>query len=1330
VFIISSKTTTMGKYYMLLFFLSFSFYGAVLGQQFSEISEELGMMEQFQDWTSIGGGAAFFDYDNDGDDDLYFTGGKASDKLYRNNGDGTFTDVTEASGLQLTATYFTTGVTIGDIDNDGYRDIFVTTFGFVNSLGPDKRNLLYKNMGDGTFQEIGPLANLSNAARSVSATFLDHDQDGFLDLYVVNYVDRVRFLYDEDGVLSGFDHDCYENFFFHNNGNSTFTEVAHQLNLEDAGCGLAIVNTDYDMDGDADLYLANDFGEFIVTNQMYINNLNTGVFDTIPEENDINIGFYGMGIAVGDYDLDQDFDYYVSNLGPNALLNNDGNGQFTNVAEQAGVTNATTVNNLLVTSWGTAFADIDNNLYEDLFVSNGHIPAAEFIATDTIDPNKLFYNNGDNTFTDISNVAGFNTPEKCRGLAYSDFDNDGDIDVFVNVMPNSAFPEAHVRFYRNDLMNDNNWVQISLEGTRCNRDAIGATIKVFVDDLVLLREISGGGSHASQNSTTAHFGLADHTIIDSVQVVWPGGEAESFYDLPINQRHHLIQGLEPRVRINFNVDMSFQEESPIGVFLKMTDAEGDVKSKLMYAPFEDGMYSVSFLQEPGFSGYYTILNGFCPDESCGEDLSEEGCDDLTTDFKRLLEPVFSDTTINLCFGICSGVPCQSTVDSFNVHFTVNTAPLDEDLEAIFIRGISPNGQDLPMSDPEGDGTYELSINLADGFSAYYTYVNGECSDESCAEDLSGQGCTDEINNYYRFLPTLTQDTMLTACFGVCNTDSCFAPIDTFRLLINLNMTNQDLNPTGVFIIGDFFGLPGTTPLYDGDSDGIYTNFFDLPEGFSTYYSFTNGSNCGTSCYEDLSDQSCANADENNFRFFGPLTADTVLNLCFGDCQLAACLPPTDSVDITFELNMAMVETSPEGVYWLNDFGNPGEFSLTDPEEDDIYSITIRRPAGYSTYYTFTNGLCADQSCREDLEDQDCADPFELNYRFLEPVLSDTALSLCFGSCETANCVAPIDSVDIQININTVALDQVSPEGIFLVEGLFGAPGTYPLTDIDGDGVYSTTIRQPEGFNSFYSFTNGLCPDLSCKEDLTGQDCGPPNANNNRWLPPVMQDTVINTCFAECIPDLDCTLPPATTPVTFGFRDPLSGESAVFLTGEFGLPDNEFELIESPAGSGDWFVTLDLLPDTYYYRFGTGTPMNGIPETFAIGQADTCTVDLSGERFRVITVEDTALELEPVCFELCFSCEIVDNVTNPMPGIQRFQIQPNPTNGATMLSWEAIGADRIQIRLISTIGQVIEQFDMPAGVDQLFLSTHTLPTGIYWVSLETERGYMTRKLVVQ
>ena len=1325
---------TMSNYYSRLCFLclTLSFSCALWGQQFSEISEELGMVHHFEDWNSIGGGAAFFDYDNDGDDDLYFTGGKLSDKLYRNNGDGTFTDVTEASGLQLTATYFTTGVTIGDIDNDGYRDIFVTTFGFITSLGPDKRNLLYKNMGDGTFQEIGPLANLSNASRSVSATFLDHDQDGFLDLYVVNYVDRVRFLYDENGVLNGFDHDCYENFFFHNNGNSTFTQVASQLNLEDAGCGLAIVNTDYDMDGDADLYLANDFGEFVETNQMYINNLTTGVFDTIPTENDINIGFYGMGIAVGDYDLDQDFDYYVSNLGANALLNNDGSGLFTNIAEQAGVPNTSTSNNLLVTSWGTVFADIDNNLYEDLLVANGHIPAAGFIATDQRDPNKLYYNNGDNTFTDISEIAGFASAEKCRGLVYSDFDQDGDLDFFVNVMISDSFPDANVRFYRNDLVSNNNWLQISLEGTRSNRDAIGSTIKVFVDDLVLLREVSGGGSHASQNSTTAHFGLADHANIDSVQVIWPGGEVESFYNLPVNQRHHLIQGLEPRVRINFKVDMSFQEESPQGVFLKMTDAEGAIQSKLMYAPFQDGMYSVSFLQKPGFNGYYTILNGFCPDESCGEDLSEEGCDGLTTDFKRFLEPVLNDTTINLCFGICSGIPCQSTVDSFSVHFTVNTAPLDEDLESIFIRGLSPTGADLPMADPEGDGIYELSINLAEGYSTYYTYVNGECSDESCAEELSGQGCTDEVNNYYRFLPTLTQDTMLAACFGVCNTDSCFAPIDTFRLRINLNMTNEDLNPTGVFIIGDFFGLPGATPLYDGNGDGIYTNIFDLPEGFSTYYSFTNGSNCpGTTCYEDLSGQACANTDQNNFRYFGPLTSDTVLNLCFGECQLAACFPPADSVDITFNVNMAPVATSPEGVYWLNSFDAPGEFPLTDIDQDDIYTFTIRRPEGFSTFYSIANGTCPDLSCLENLDGQNCADPFELNYRFLDPVFSDTVLNLCFASCDPMDCLAPIDSVDIQINLNTAAID-VSAEGIYLVEGTFGSPGTNPLEDLDGDGVYSIALRVPEGFSSFYSFTNGLCLDLSCKEDLTGQDCGPPNANNNRWLPPVMQDTVINTCFAECIPDLDCTLPPAPVEVVFTVDMLLSqtDPAGVYLSGDFGLPNTEFLMTDNGGGS-IWTTTLAITPGDYHYRFVNGTPDQGVPETLEEDVLNNCSEIVDDIRQRTLLVtEDQPLTLDTVCFDECIECIIIDDVDQALPDLVIFELQPNPAKHYSRLLCRNAPVARKQVRIFNAMGSIVEEFQMAPTETEYLLATHTLPSGIYWITLEIEGIYLIQKLVIQ
>ncbi len=1086
--------------FLLILFLSCSLIGnAVLfAQTFTDVAQSAGIEHTFAAYVDIGGGAAFFDYDMDGDEDVYFTGGRLMDKLYRNDGDGTFTDVTIESGLEITSTYYTSGVTTGDIDNDGFREIFVTTFGFANSYSPNKRNLLFRNLGDGTFQEMAPLANIGDASRSTGAIFFDHDLDGYLDLYVLNYINRTRLITNGSGVI-GFDHDCYENYFYHNNGDFTFTEAAFELGINDNGCSLAGTNTDFDFDSDQDLYVVNDFGEFVEPNLMYTNQLTTGVFDSITgQTNGSGIGLYGMGIAWGDYDLDQDIDYYITNLGSNVLLNNNGAGQYQDVATAAGVTNTNTPDGLLSTSWGTAFIDFDNNLYEDLFVSNGYIPAADFIATGSLDPNKLFYNNGDQTFTDISDIAGFNSTEKCRGLAYGDYDNDGDVDLLVSSMY-GIVDMPKVKLYRNDLDNSNNWVKIKLEGTQCNRDAIGAQIRLFIGDLVLIREISGGGSHASQHSSIAHFGLADYPTIDSIQVRWPGSTPETFFDLAINEQHHLVQGESPTVRISFSVDMSFQDVNPEGVYIRITSTTGEVRQKLLYSPYQDNQYRVSFLQELGFSGSYTLLNGRCNDGNCQEDLSEENCDDLTIDFERLLAPILNDTTINLCFGICYGLPCQSTLDSFSVNFTVNTAPLGEDLETIFIRGLSPTGQDLPMADPEGDGTYELSLNLAEGFSAYYTFINGECSDESCAEDLSGQ---------------------------------------------------------------------------------------------------------------------------------------------------------------------------------------------------------------------------------------ECADPFELNYRFLNPVFSDTVVNLCFASCDAGDCLVPIDSVDIQINLNTAAID-VSEEGVYLIECLFGSPGVNPLEDIDEDGVFSISLRVPEGFSSFYSFTNGLCLDLSCKEDLTGQDCGPPNANNNRWLPPVMQDTIINTCFAECIPDLDCTLPPTPTPVTFGFHDPLNEEIAIFLNGEFGLPENDFELTESSAGSGEWFVTLDLLPDTYYYRFGTGTPMDGTLEAFATGLADTCTLDLSGEHFRAITVEDIALELEPVCFELCYSCEvIIDNVTTLDLGTWTLQIHPNPASKQTLVSWKPDTGDHIQIRLINAVGQIVEHFELASEKKELLLSTNNLPAGIYWVILETEGIYLTQKLVIQ
>ncbi len=1419
-------------------------------QTFTEIANELEINHIFDDWNEIGGGAVFFDYDADGDEDLYFTGGTNIDKLYRNNGDATFTDVTMESGFSATEDFYTVGATAGDIDNDGYRDLYITTYGSSGIFFPNRRDLLFRNNGDGTFTEIGAIANISRAARSVSATFVDHDQDGFLDIYVVNYVESSRATTDENGQINGFDHTCYENFFYHNNGNLTFTPVATELGLADVGCGLAVTNLDYDMDGDPDLYTINDFGEFVVTNQIHINNDTSDVFDLeTMTMNDINIGLYGMGIAWADYDLDQDFDYYISNLGANALLNNDGNQFFTDLAVSAGVDNTATENDKLATSWGNAFADINNDLYEDLMVANGYITAADFIETDEDDPNKAYLNNGDGTFTDVSDQVGFNSLAKCRGLTYADFDQDGDLDFFVSVQT-VLQAENNMQFYRNDLDNSNNWVQIQLVGTHSNRDAIGSQIELYVTDGPrLLRQVSGGGSHASQNSTIAHFGLADYATIDSIIVRWPNGQQEQFPGVEINQRHTLTEAaISDQVKIEFALNMSFQNADESGVFVEITPENGQASRHLLYSPLQNGIYSTFVNRDPGFNGHYRFINGNCPDLACAEDLSEGDCGDPTMSFARILAPVQNDTIINACFGICPGQECQSTIDSFRVDFSVNAITLDEDLDEIYLAGISADGIPIEMDDPDGDGRFDISLTLPEGFSAYYTYTNGVCLDFSCAEDLSGQGCTEEENDFFRFLPPLTQDTSLNACFGVCNTDSCFAPIDTFLLEIELNMTGEDispdgvfvvgelfspngvgmlldddgdgiynttfaipegqpilytfrngldcpdgscledlsgqectdesinfyrslppitedmmvshcfgycvsegncfdpnvfhqlrininmaavdLNPTGVFIVGEYFGQQGTNPMFDNDGDGIYTNIFTLPDGFSTHYTFTNGSFCpGGDCFEDLSGQFCATPEENNYRFLPPLTSDTVLELCFNDCQLNSCLGVPDSINVTFNVNMAPVDNvSPDGVYWLNDFNPPGEYPMADPEEDGIYSITIRQAVGHSNYYTITNGLCPDLSCREDISGQECADPLELNYRLLQPVYTDTTVNLCFGSCETDNCVAPIDSFDIEINVSMAEID-TDPSGIYLVDDLFGVPGNYELTDPDGDDIYSITIRREEGFSSYYSFANGNCPDLSCDEDLSDQVCGPANAGNNRYIAPITQDTVINTCFAYCTADFNCPQEPEPVPVTFGFHDHLDTSSAIFLSGEFGLPDTDFPLVESSV-PGEWDITLDLLPGTYTYRFGIGTPMNGILETFENGLADTCTVLIEGERFRSITVEDQALELEHVCFDDCNYCIAVNTTEEHQESKWDFKVQPNPAYEMTLISWETTSSPMVKVQVINAVGQVIQSIELSSWDQQYLLDTRQFASGFYLIQMESGEEKAVKKLIVR
>lgn len=1198
-------------------FAFISFPACFQAQTFTEIGHELGIDYGFSEWIDIGGGGAFFDYDADGDDDLYITGGRLADHLYRNNGDGTFTEVTSESGIDVASDYYTTGVTTGDIDNDGYREIFVTTFGEAGMFTPNLPNLLFRNNGDGTFTEISNTANINGSSRSVGAVFLDHDMDGYLDIYVNNYILNSFLGQDANGDPFFFQ-TCYENYLYHNNGDGTFTEVGAQLGLNDAGCTLASLTTDFDNDLDPDLYSINDFGEFDIPNILFQNDQLNGTFTDVGASTNANVGLYGMGVACSDYNLDGDLDYYITNIGSNVLLDNDGSGVFQNIAAPAGVENTNTPNGKFTTSWGTAFFDFDNNRYEDLFVANGYIPAADFIATGFLDPNKLFYNNGDGTFTDVSEAEGFDQEERARGLSYSDFDGDGDVDFFVNVMLGIT-ADPQMRLYRNDLSNEHNWLEITLEGTVCNRDAFGSGVYVYTNGDVLIRELSGGSSHASQHSSRLHFGLGEYNQVDSVQIAWPGGDIETFYDLAINQQHHLVQSAPPTVRISFELDLSYDLPSQEGVFLQLMDSDGNRIKRLMYDPFESSIYNNSVVVPQGFSGHYTFLNGNCPDNNCAEDLSESICGDPGADFQRILTPILSDTTISLCYGICPGEVCQSTVDSFNVEFIVNPAPLDEDLDEIFIWGLSNDGIPSQLYDDDGDGLFSTAMVLPEGFSGYYIYSNGACPALDCAENLEGLDCASIDNDNYRYLPPINQDTSLLACFGRCVTDSCLAPIDTFEVRINLDMSNETVSVTGVYILGDFFGPGGFAPLYDGNDDGIYTNFFDIPEGQTIYYSFTNGLNCpDNSCAEDLSGQFCAQIEESNFRLLPPITANTTIDHCFNGCSLAQCDPSIpDSVSVSFEVNM---------------FNTPPD-----------------------------------------------------------------------------------------------------PEGVFLFHYFDGLPAYEPMTDEDLDNIYSASIRLPENTSGEYLFSNGLCEegDLSCFEQVAGQDCGQADINENlRWLNPVSQDTSITSCFGECTPDFNCT-PPLPDPVAVSFYLNMANEDIDNTVQVFGsFDDAEGSLImDNPDDPNIYTTSLLVPPGTYRYYYYNGQLATGIEEDLSFDTDSLCTTLWQEIRWRTLLVEENTPQLlDTVCFNSCENC-IIDNIEelSSQYGFD-FQLQPNITRQQTKVIIQSPIRHNKQIKIYHPTGQLLASYQLEPWENEYLLSLEGLPSGLYWVSLEVGAYQKVKRLI--
>ena len=522
---------------------------------FDDVSEAAGVaFQHYRDPTDripLGAGVVVFDYDGDGRPDIFVartedTSDVISDTdvnnaLYRNNGDGTFTDVAQVAGVgDLEGK--TLGGCAADYDNDGDQDLFVTNWG---------HSKLFRNNGAGAFVDVTDPAGLGDpdaGYRSMGCAWGDYDRDGLLDFVVVRHMAEDD---PEAFNLRFYAYAVRPLALYHNDGDGTFTEVTRLLgdttgpgtsqgqygNLWGAGFQPAWV--DFDNDGDSDLYVVNDFGKDIQPNVLWRNDGPgaSGVwrFEDVSHRSGAGAAMFGMGLAVGDYDLDGDFDLYVTNIEDNVLLRNDGDGSaFTEVAADAGAGQGVFQRGQRV-SWGTVFFDYDNDGWEDLYVASGYLDSDPF-TNHREQPNLLLRNTGEAAFADVSSVSGADDRGVGRGVAYADFDGDGCLDLYVANLGLAGEGPQSAKLFRNSCAWGGNWITIETRGTVSNRDGIGARITVTAGGRKQIREIAAGSSSKGQNMLPAHFGLGAVDRVDSVAVRWPSGIVQTLRDVPANQR--------------------------------------------------------------------------------------------------------------------------------------------------------------------------------------------------------------------------------------------------------------------------------------------------------------------------------------------------------------------------------------------------------------------------------------------------------------------------------------------------------------------------------------------------------------------------------------------------------------------------------------------------------------------------------------------------------------------------------------------------------------------------------------------------------------------------
>jgi len=493
---------------------------------------------------SIGGGVALFDYDNDGCMDIYFTNALTADtandphasrsSLYRNNCDGTFTEVTENSGLAYPG--WANGVVAVDFDGDGYQDLYVTCLG---------HNHLYHNNSDGTFTDITDRAGADDPRWSTGAAVADYDEDGELDLFVSNYVHIDLSKLPEFGKSKfcqyrGVPVQCGPkglpgagDSLFHNNGDGTFTNVSKKAGVSDpeGRYGLGAIWTDVDNDGWLDLFVANDG-----TGNYLYHNKKDGTFAEIGLQAGVSLDDDGvplgsMGATVGDYLHTGQFGIFVTNFsGEHATLyRHDKPLLFTDVSYASRVAPVSTP----YVGWGTGFFDYDNDGWPDLLAVNGHVyPQMENASVGTTYRQRmlLFHNERDGKFAEVAAESGsaLMIPRVSRGVAFGDLDNDGYIDAVINNL------DGGPTILKNDGGSHNNWITVKLVGSGKNRDAVGARVKIVSDDLTQWDEVHAGGSYLSSNDPRLHYGLGKKTKVSLIEIHWPDGKIDIVANVSAN----------------------------------------------------------------------------------------------------------------------------------------------------------------------------------------------------------------------------------------------------------------------------------------------------------------------------------------------------------------------------------------------------------------------------------------------------------------------------------------------------------------------------------------------------------------------------------------------------------------------------------------------------------------------------------------------------------------------------------------------------------------------------------------------------------------------------